>query len=502
VFEQAPVAVVVVRGRGAADLIFELANPRYLEMLPPGRAPVGRRIADALPEILPTMGPVLQHVLDTGEPFVASDARIPLDRDGDGAAEDYYFNFVYHPLVEADGTVGGVVGVGTEVTASVRARQHAEALAEQLREREARLAEQTRQLRTVSENATLALFVMDERQQCTYMNPAAEQLTGFALGELRGKPLHDYVHHTRPDGSPYPLAECPIDQAFPQNMREQGTEVFVHKDGSFYPVAFTASPVREGDRTVGTIVEVRDVREERARERERDALLAAERAARAEAEAANRAKGEFLAVMSHELRTPLNAIGGYAELLELGVRGELTDAQRADVARIRRANQHLTALVTDVLNFARLEAGQVALHPALVELGPVIDDLEALVAPQVAARGLTFAHDGCASDTPDRPHRVWADPEKVRQVVLNLLSNAIKFTGAGGRVSLDCADDPERGVVRLRVADTGRGSRPSSCRASSSPSCRSTARAWPRASRGWGWGWPSVATWRAAWAAI
>lgn len=124
------------------------------------------------------------------------------------------------------------------------------------------------QLETVAANATLALFIMDEHQQCTYMNPAAERLTGFRLEELQGKELHYYVHHTRPDGTHYPLEECPIDQAFPQNMREQGEEVFVHKDGHFYPVAFTASPIRRDGITVGTIIEARDITEERAREAE------------------------------------------------------------------------------------------------------------------------------------------------------------------------------------------------------------------------------------------
>ena len=138
-----------------------------------------------------------------------------------------------------------------------------------------------RQLETVAENATLALFIMDERQRCTYMNAAAERLTGFRLDELQGKPLHYYLHHTRPDGTPYPLEECPIDQAFPGNMREQGEEVFVHKDGSFYDVAFTASPIRDGARTVGTIIEVRDIREEKARERERERLVATLRGERA-----------------------------------------------------------------------------------------------------------------------------------------------------------------------------------------------------------------------------
>ena len=125
-----------------------------------------------------------------------------------------------------------------------------------------------RQLEAIAQNATLALFIMDEHQHCTYMNPAAEQLTGYSVDEVRGKPLHDYVHHTHPDGTPYPLEECPIDQAFPQNMREQGEEIFVHKDGHFYPVAFTASPIIRDGRPVGTILEARNIAEEQRARRE------------------------------------------------------------------------------------------------------------------------------------------------------------------------------------------------------------------------------------------
>ncbi|HEX6042001.1 PAS domain-containing protein [Longimicrobium sp.] len=130
-----------------------------------------------------------------------------------------------------------------------------------------------RLLEAIGNNATLALFIMDEWQQCTYMNAAAERLTGYALDEVRGRALHDVIHHTRPDGTPYPLEECPIDQAFPQEMREQGEEVFVHRDGHFYPVAFTASPIRDGGRTVGTIIEVRDLTGELDARRERERLL-------------------------------------------------------------------------------------------------------------------------------------------------------------------------------------------------------------------------------------
>ena len=124
-----------------------------------------------------------------------------------------------------------------------------------------------RRLNAILNNTTMAIFMMDDRQHCVFMNHAAEALTGYTLEEASGRPLHDVVHHTRPDGSQYPLAECPIDQAFPERDRMQGEETFVHKDGHFYPVAFTASPVLGDDgEPVGTIIEVRDLTEEKARE--------------------------------------------------------------------------------------------------------------------------------------------------------------------------------------------------------------------------------------------
>ena len=128
------------------------------------------------------------------------------------------------------------------------------------------------QLRAACENATVALFVMDERRECVYLNGAAEALTGFSRDELRGRPLHDVIHHTRPDGSAFPIDECPIDRAAPERMQAQGEDVFVHRDGRFYPVAFTASPVLQDGRIVGTVLEVRDISREKLREQEDIAL--------------------------------------------------------------------------------------------------------------------------------------------------------------------------------------------------------------------------------------
>lgn len=140
---------------------------------------------------------------------------------------------------------------------------------------EAQLRESQRQLHAVLDNATVAIFLMDDRQHCIYMNRAAEALTGYTLAEVLAldQPLHDIIHHTYPDGRRFPLHECAIDRAFPEHNQTQGEEVFVHKDGTFYPVAFTASPIRdEASQTIGTIIEVRDIREEKAAQ-ERQRLL-------------------------------------------------------------------------------------------------------------------------------------------------------------------------------------------------------------------------------------
>ncbi|MCP1169928.1 sensor histidine kinase [Limimaricola litoreus] len=130
-----------------------------------------------------------------------------------------------------------------------------------------------RRLQAVLNNASVSIFLMDDRQQCVYMNRAAELLTGWTLDEVMAldKPLHDIVHHTYPDGTPFPLHECAIDRAFPEYNQVQGEEVFVHRDGHFYPVGFTASPIRDEDsQTIGTIIEVRDISDEkRAQERQR-----------------------------------------------------------------------------------------------------------------------------------------------------------------------------------------------------------------------------------------
>jgi PAS domain S-box-containing protein len=129
--------------------------------------------------------------------------------------------------------------------------------------------------RTITENATAALFMMDDRGRCTYMNPAAEAMTGYTLAEIRDMPLHDAIHHQRPDGRPYPMSECPIDRALPEDFSVRAhADVFIRKDGSMFPVLCAASPIFRDGVPVGTVVEVRDVTAEK---QAQEALRASER---------------------------------------------------------------------------------------------------------------------------------------------------------------------------------------------------------------------------------
>lgn len=185
-----------------------------------------------------------------------------------------------------------------------------------------------------------------------------------------------------------------------------------------------------------------------AEDRARD--LSEAQVARAEAEASNRAKTDFLAVMSHELRTPLNAILGYVQLVEMGLRGPVTTEQVSDLQRIRRSSLHLLGLINNILNFARVEAGRVELQVQSIAVQQLFDTLETIMAPLTVEKSIDLEVRRCPTDV-----RIRVDPEKAQQILINLVNNAVKFTAPGGRIILDCLVDPE--IVRIAVIDTGAG---------------------------------------------
>ena len=350
--------------------------------------------------------------------------------------------------------------------------------------------------------ADYAIFVLDTTGHIRSWNPGAQRLKGYTPQEIIGRHFSTF----------YPEADVVAQK--PQKLLEIAARVGrvedegwrVRKDGSQFWANVVITALHDEDGTlVGFAKITRDLTERRNAE-EQARSLAAERAARneadaygqrllqlndelqqqaleleaqteeaqslseelelanqelqqqaveaetarTEADAANRAKTEFLAVMSHELRTPLNAIAGYADLLRLGIRGPLTTAQAEDLDRIARSERALLALVNDVLNYARLEAGQVQYADVRVVIHGLLADIEALVLPQSRAKNLEFKVGECDSDLAVR-----ADPDKVRQILVNLTSNAVKFTEPGGSVEVTCERDASQ--VKIKVRDTGIG---------------------------------------------
>jgi PAS domain S-box-containing protein len=249
------------------------------------------------------------------------------------------------------------------------------------------LRETSQRLNAILENTTMAVFLMDERQQCVFMNRAAEQLTGYTLAETVGRPLHDVVHHTHPDGRPFPIEDCAIDRALPERMQMQGREVFVHKDGHFYDVSFTASPILNASgHPVGTVIEARDIADElRAEARAKafnEELAEQVRLAVAEREALTRqliqaqkmeAIGNLTGGIAHDFNNLLQVVSGNLDLLARIVRADERALARVEAARagVLRGGR----LASQLLSFARRQP----LRPLVLNAGRLIRDMNEML---------------------------------------------------------------------------------------------------------------------------
>jgi signal transduction histidine kinase len=190
-------------------------------------------------------------------------------------------------------------------------------------------------------------------------------------------------------------------------------------------------------------------------QQERSAVVAALREAKELAEAANRAKSDFLATMSHELRTPLNAIIGFSELMMAETMGPIGNAQYRDYLKdINSSGNHLLDIINDILDLSKAEAGRLELHEDRLELDETIRSVCRLIDPRAANAQLTLA-----VVMPPDPPLLWADERMIRQILLNLLSNAVKFTPPGGRIEIRIRVERDRGLS-IAISDTGIGIAP------------------------------------------
>jgi len=328
---------------------------------------------------------------------------------------------------DAEGRLVEFLSIGTDITARRRAE-------------EAQRASEAR-YRTLFEYAPDGILIADPESRYLDANPSICRMLGYARHELIGKLPVDIL----------PPAELRRVAGTLSEIRDEGAHnqewTFLRKDGSTFPADVIAAGTPDGN----LIAVVRDVTERKAAD--------AEREKRHRAEAADRIKSAFLATMSHELRTPLNSIIGFTGIMLQGLAGPVNPEQHKQLDMVRRSARHLLALVNDVLDISKIEAGQLDVAREPFDLGRSVAKVVASVAPQAEAKGLALVSE-VAADL----GTILGDERRVEQILLNLLGNAIKFTERGQvSVIAELADapHPEAGgpVVRIRVADTGPGIR-------------------------------------------
>ena len=293
------------------------------------------------------------------------------------------------------------------------------------------------------------VFALDRDGRITFANPAAERMLGFREAELLGRNLGELLHARAAEG---PEADDPLPRVLSSGTtvhRDGGA--FAKADGSSLAVSHTCSPIVTGGEVVGAVLVFHDATERQQMEERRQRLLAREQGAREEAENANRMKDEFLAMLSHELRTPLSAIAGWAHILREGGL-EPAEAKRA-VEVIDRNARVQGQLISDILDVSRIISGKLRLEKKAVAAAAVVDAAIDTVRPTAEAKRVRLE----TSLEPDAG-QVWADADRLQQVVWNLLTNAIKFTPEGGVVSVRLARAGSQ--LEVVVRDSGDGISP------------------------------------------
>jgi PAS domain S-box-containing protein len=309
------------------------------------------------------------------------------------------------------------------------------------------LHESEGRIRLLLDSTAEAIFGIDKDGKCTFCNPATLRLLGHEKGDaLLGKLVHNVMHHSRPDGTPYPIEECPI---VASRRTGEGIhlddEFFWRADGTCFPVEFWAYPIRKEGEVVGAVVTFLDITE---RKKAQAALLDAKEAA----EAGSRAKSEFLANMSHEIRTPMNGIIG---MTELALDTTLTTEQRDYLDLVKSSADSLLRVINDILDFSKIEAGKLELEKTEFAIRDLLEETLKTMALRADKKSLEML----ARVSPRVPDSLAGDPTRLRQLFVNLVGNAIKFTEEGNILVDVELESIESGTVRLHisVSDTGMG---------------------------------------------
>jgi PAS domain S-box-containing protein len=326
----------------------------------------------------------------------------------------------------------GYLLIGTDNTA----RNQVE---EERRRLDQRLRDQHFYTRSLIESNIDALMTTDPRGIITDVNKQMEELTGCTRDELVGAPFKGYF--TDPE-----RADEAIKLVLSLGKFKNYEITARARNGSLTVVSYNATTFHDRDGNLqGVFAAARDVTESKRLEH-------ALQMKNIELEEASRMKSEFLANMSHELRTPLNAIMGFSELLRDGLAGPMSDQQRTFVGNIFGSGQHLLALINDILDLSKVEAGKESLDLEPVQVSTLFTHALSIISEQAVARRIELR-----MDVPEELGSILADHRKAKQIVYNLLSNAVKFSHDGGRVTLRATRVPRAEVGQAAGPWAGRG---------------------------------------------
>jgi len=325
-------------------------------------------------------------------------------------------------LIVVPGRPSYVLGFGVDISEQVRA--------------EGRLRTLTRQSDSILESVGDGIYGIDLEGKVTVVNSAAAQMLGYKQEEMLGRNMHQLIHHTRADGTPYAAADSPIRKSLTNFATVRiSNEIFWRKDGTCFPVEYVARPQIDsqsadsnGLKTLGVVVAFTDTTERRALDRMKD---------------------EFISTVSHELRTPLTSLRGALGLLAGGALTNRPEKTQQMLEIAISNSDRLVRLVNDILDLERISSGKTELHSTMCSAEDLLRraaGVQQTRTPKPNIR-IFFAANGVS---------VWADPDRILQTLNNLLSNAIKFSPAGSEIHLTARNLDENEAL-IEVRDQGHG---------------------------------------------
>jgi len=288
-----------------------------------------------------------------------------------------------------------------------------------------------------------AIYGLDIEGACTFANPSCLNMLGYErMDDVLGKNMHDLIHHTRPDGSPYPVNECRIYEAF---QKGEGThvddEVLWRKDGTSFAAEYWSYPVYKGEHITGSVMTFMDITERKAIEKARQKLMADLEDKAAEME-------RFVYTVSHDLKSPLITIQGFLGLLEKDAMAGETSRLHGDVGQIQKAAGQMQELLADLLEISRI--GRLVNPPEKVSLNELAQEAVTLLDGQIKKCG---ARIDVAADLPT----LFGDRKRLLEVIQNLIDNALKFMGEQTDPHIEIGARREKGENIYFIKDNGIG---------------------------------------------